>query len=50
MNGRTAKKIRREIRRQYWTFFSRKPKFIPIIIWKKLLRRAFFSFYPKRAR
>jgi len=48
MNGRVAKKIRREIRRQYWKNFSRKPWGVPWLMWEKLMKRAFFAFYPKR--
>ncbi len=45
MNGRTAKKFRREIRRVYWKGLARKPRFWPWFLWEWLMRRAYFAFF-----
>jgi hypothetical protein len=34
MNKRVVKKIRKEIRHQYWKYFSRKPKLIHYFLWE----------------
>jgi len=48
MNQQIVKKVRKEIRHQYWKYFSRKPRFVPYFIWEFFMKRAFFSFYPRR--
>ena len=46
MNGRMAEKIRKEIKKQYWKNFSRKPWGVPWFMWEKFMRRAFWLRIP----
>lgn len=45
MSEKKFKMLRRQLKKQYWSGMSKKPKYFPWFLWEWLMKRAYFSFF-----